>query len=217
MKKGKRTRKTWLGFPVPKDALTDAELKRFGRLGSTATLKQARILMKLLDIQELHGERTPAGGCPHLVKIRPAVTFDDMVHHIRGWNFRGLVMDHSRETIRRNVLFGTGFLEDGSYVECDITGESCPFARDDDGGERRCTPPEGGCALPPYADRHPERDMPDGALEVIAGLTGCCSCDCLGKHWCLSECSGYGGQADHLKARYLAKCWEERQRKAKGK
>lgn len=92
---------------------------------------------------------------------------------------------------------------------CKLTGCSCPYA-----GDEHKDPMTGVCRLPAYANKHPEKDVPDAVLEPIAEFfSGCMSCDALTHHYYLSNCGACGGVYDQLRLRYLAKCYNDAHKK----
>lgn len=202
--------------------LTQREIASLGQIDQRdheVTLEQAKRLMEILKIKERPITKT-YGACKHFVVTKCAVTAGTVMANANEWGLYVVVRTPKKRLVRHLT---TPFIGCAFSSECELTGTQCPYCeRDDEDDEEDedeappvCKLPKDRCVLPWYAYDHPEKRIPDEALEIICRLVGCTECDCLGKHWYLSECSGCGGQAAHLKARYLAKCYSDRKRKEK--
>lgn len=176
--------------------MTKKQIESLGKLDKVPTDDQIRKLMGILGIEETEGE-TAQGACGHCtVRTSPKVTFESVKGNLFHWNVPSLLKYHDDKTIKGEMTDPYRMYEEGrETAECRLLNDDdCPLK----GGER------GKCCLPEYAKGRPEDKIPEDALEVVAQLVECTGCDCLGKHWYLSECSGCGRRDAHLKARYLA-------------
>ena len=197
--------------------LTKSEIESLGQTdqrGSKVTLEQAKTLMDILGIKERPMTKT-YGACKHFVVTECAVTVHTVRVKANEWGLPVVVKTPKDWLVRHltSPIIGSVF-----SCECELTGTQCPYCEwsDEDDEPPVCKPKDAkSCVLPGYAEGHPEKNIPDDALEIICRLVGCTECDCLGKHWYLSECTGCSSQAAHLKARYLAKCYSDRKREEK--
>jgi len=177
------------------------------------TLEQAKRLMEILKIKESLETKT-YGACKHFAVTKCAVTAATVMANASELGLYVVVRTPKKRLMRQltRPFIGREF-----SCECELTGQPCPYCEwgDEDDVPPVCKLPKDRCVLPWYAYDHPEKRIPDEALEIICRLVGCTECDCMGKHWYLSECTGCGSQAAHLKAMYLAKCYSDRKRKEK--
>lgn len=196
--------------------LTKREIASLGQIDKrdcNVTLEQAKRLMEILKIKERPETKT-YGACKHFVVTKCAVTAETIMTRASEYGLYVIVRTPKKRLVRylTKPFIGCAF-----RCECELTGTECPYCEwgDEEGTPPVCNLPKDRCVLPWYAYDHREKRFTDEALELICSLVGCTECDCLGKHWYLSECTGCGSQAAQLKARYLAKCYSDRKRKEK--
>jgi hypothetical protein len=196
--------------------LTKSEIASLGKIdkrNARVTLEQAKRLMEILGIKEIPETKT-YGACKHFAVTKCAVNAGTVMANASDCGLYVIVRTSKNRLVRQltKPFIGCAF-----RCECELTGQSCPYCEYGglDNAPPVCRLPKDKCVLPWYAYDHPEKRIPDEALDIICRLVDCTGCDCLGKHWYLDECSGCGNQAAHLKARYLAKCYSDRKRKEK--
>jgi hypothetical protein len=158
---------------------------------STLTLDQVRALMKLLGLKEKPDEYISIPNkCSHYKEFKPGLPTEHVKDKLTWPRYMKMLFEDNKTCVA-HVL--SRRIEDDHV--CDLTDRDCPF-------EGRKTGKK-SCELPEFAKKNVQ--VSDEVLDIIGDLVGCTGCECMAKHWYLSECEDCCAVMGHLKAYHLLK------------
>lgn len=177
------------------EKLTVEELSAIGITKDTDTAKltldQVRSLMKLIGLEEKPDEYISVpDACSHYKEFKPGLPAEYIKYKLTWARYRRMLFEESK----KNLASALSRRYEDDHV-CDLTDKDCPFR-----GHKTGKKP---CELPEFAEKNVQ--VNEEVLDVIGDLIGCTSCECMAKHWYLSECEDCCAVMGHLKAYHLLK------------